>query len=294
MSEQGLAEDIEFIDSNGTNITSDFGLFSTSSFIIDESAREERGVATSGKPGAILDGPVENRATITCKPETLEVLKIMGSFDSSAGTIEFTENLPEHDILRGQFATDNYFEFNDLKIGGFTLEANIDEAVTINFDPIHAKSGQIVQGTVSDYTPDANPLNWTDADVKIDGSSFGIVESVAGTALDRDINAEHGLGQGRDPAEIIEGNYSINPSFVIKVEDAKAWEKVLDDSSYPLTVSDSRDTISEISFDFGTGNGELVITNAKLEIDTFDMDEEKETRTIELSVFAKDIKVRGL
>jgi len=294
MVESGISEELQFIDSNSTDITADFGAFSAATFIIDESAREERGVSTEGKPVAIQDGPVENRATLTAKPETLEVLKIMGSFDSGAGTITFDENLPEHDFLRGQHTSGEYFEFSNLKIGGFTLESGIDEAVTISFDPIHAKTGQIVQGTVTDFDPDCTPLQWTDTNVKIDGSSFGVIESVAGTTLDRNISAEHGLGQGREPAEIIEGNFTIQPSFVVKVEDASPWEKLLDDTTYPLTVSDSRSPISEISFDFGGTNGELVITNAKLEIDTFDMDEDKDTRTVELSLKAEDISVRGL
>lgn len=294
MVESGLSEELQFIDSTSTDITADFGAFSAATFIIDESAREERGVSTEGKPKAILDGPVENRSTLTCKPETLEVLKIMGSFDSGAGTITFTENLPEHDFLRGQFTSDKYFEFSNFKVGGFTLESSIDEAVTISFDPVHAKTGEIQDGTVTDFDPDCTPLNWTDTDVKIDGTSFGTIESVAGTTLDRNISAEHGLGQGREPAAVIEGNYSIQPSFVVKVEDAEPWEKLLDDTTYPLTVSDSRSDISEISFDFGGTNGELVITNAKLEIDTFDMEEDKDTRTVELSIKAEDISVRGL
>lgn len=294
MVESGVSEDIEFIDSNSTDITSDFGAFASATFIIDESAREERGVTSAGKPVVIQDGPVENRATLTCKPTSLEVLKIMGSYDSNAGTISFTENLPEHDTLRGQFTANESFEFSNFKVGGFSLESSIDETVTISFDPIHAKTGQIIQQTVTDYDPDVTPLQWTDTVVKIDGTQFGTIESVAGDTLNRNISPEYGLGQGREPAEVIEGNYSIRPSFVVKVEDAEPWEKLLDDTTYPLTVSDNRSSISEISFDFGTDNGELVVTNAKLEINTFDMEEDKDTRTVELSVKAEDISVRGL
>lgn len=295
MVETGLSEEIEFIDSTSTDITSDFGAFSAATFIIDETANEERGVSTAGKPSAIVDGVVENRATLTCKPNTLEVLKVMGSFDSNAGTITFTENLPEHDFLRGQHTANEAFEFQNVKVGGFTLNSSIDETVTIDFDPIHAKTGSIIQQSVTDYTPSGTPLQWTDTNVKIDGTSFGIVESVAGTTLDRNIGPEYGLGHGREPAEIIEGNYSIQPSFVVKVEDAEPWEKLLDDTTYPLTVQDSRSPISEISFDFGDGNGELVVENGKLEINTFDMDEDKnDVRTVELSIKAENIKVRNL
>ncbi len=294
MVESGLAEEIEFIDSNSTDITSVFGAFASASFIIDETSRAERGVTTAGKPAVIQDGPVENRATITCKPETLEVLKIMGSFDSQAGTISFSETLPEHDTLRGQHTGNEAFEFSNLKVGGFTLESSIDETVTISFDPIHARTGQIIQSTVTDYDPDVDPLQWVDATVKIDGTAFGTIESIAGDTLNRNISPEYGLGQGREPAAVIEGNYNIQPSFVVKVEDAEPWEKLLDDTTYPLTVQGSRSPISEISFDFGSGNGELVITNGKAEINTFDMNEEKETRTVELSITAEDISVRNL
>lgn len=294
MTESGIAEDIKFIDSSSTDITSDFGAFANASFIIDETSRAERGVTTGGKPAAILDGPVENRATLNCKPATLEVLKVMGTFDSGAGTITFDENLPEHDTLRGQFTSSKSFEFSNLKVGGFTLESSIDESVTIQFDPIHARSGQITDSTVTDYDPDVTPLQWTDTDVKIDGTSFGTIESVAGETLNRNISPEYGLGQGREPAAVIEGNYNITPSFVVKVEGASAWEKLLDDTTYPLTVQDQRTPVSEISFDFGTGNGELVIENGKFEINTFDMEEEKDTRTVELSINAENIKVRNL
>jgi len=294
MVESGIAEDIKFVDSTSTDITDLFGAFGSATFIIDETAREERGVTTGGKPTAIQDGPVENRATLTAKPETLEILKIMGNYDSGAGTITFSENLPEHDTLQGQFTDGQSFQFSDFTVGSFALESGIDESVTIIFDPVHAKTGEILDQATDEFNPDCQPLQWTDTVVKIDGTQFGVIESVAGTTLDRNISPEYGLGQGREPAEVIEGNFTIQPSFVVKVEDAEPWEKLLDDTSYPLTVQDERSPISEISLDFGSTNGELVITNAKLEVNEFEMSEDKETRTIELSIFAEDISVRGL
>jgi len=295
MVEVGLSEEIEFIDDSSSDVTSVFGAFASASFIIDETASEERGVSSEGKPSSIIDGPVENRASLTCKPETLEVLKIMGSYDSGAGTISFDTFLPEHDTLRGQHTSEEAFEFSNFKVGGFTLDSALDSTVTISFDPIHAKTGSIPSGSVTDFSPSGTPLQWTDTDVKIDGSSFGVIESVAGTTLDRNINPEYGLGSGREPEEVVEGNFTIQPSFVVKVKDASPWEKLLDDTTYPLTVSDSRGLISEISFDFGDGNGELVISNGKLEINTFDMDEDKnDVRTVELQIKAQNIKVRNL
>jgi len=292
--ESGLSENIELLDENGNNIQDLFGNYASAFCIIDESSRREGTIGNDGKPAEIADGPVENRSGITCKPETLEILKIMGTYDSNAGTITFDKFLPELDELNAQHTDSKRFHFLNLKVGGFSLEANIDDTVRIDFSPIHAKTGQIEDNTVDVSTVKGSALQWTDTVVKINGSQFGITESVAGTTLDRNINAEHGLGSGREPEEIVEGEFNIEPSFVVKVQDAEAWEEVLDDTTYPLTVQDERSPISEISFDFGDGNGELVIENGKAEINEFDFDEEKDTRTIELSFNAENIKVRNL
>ena len=290
----GLSESIELIDQNGKNIEDLFGPYDSAAFIIDESNRTEYSVGNQGKPADISDGPVENRATITCKPETLEILKVMGTFDTGAGTITFDKFLPKLNELNGQTTDSHRFHFENVKFGGFNLGAEIDSTVTIEFGPIHAEVGQKQEQTVSVADADGNPLQWTDTTVKINGSQFGIVESVAGTTLNRNLSPEYGLGQGREPAEIVEGQFAIQPSFVVKVEDAEPWKQVLDDESFPLTVQDTRSEIGEISFDFGDGNGELVIENAKAEIDTYDMDSEKDTRTVQLDFDARNIKVRNL
>jgi len=197
----GLSEQIELVDQNGDNIEDLFGAFTSASFIIDETNRTEYSIGNNGKAADISDGPVENRASITCKPETLEILKVMGTFDSGAGTITFDKFLPKLNVLNGQTTDSLRFHFEDLKFGGFNLGAEID---------------------------------------------------------------------------------------------AEPFKKVLDDSSFPLTVQDVRSEIGEISFDFGDGNGELVIENGKAEINTYDFDEDKDTRTVELSFDARDIKVRNL
>lgn len=294
MVEVGLSENIELVNESGVNIEQDFGAFASASFIKEESNRREGTIGNDGRAAEISDGPVENRANITCKPETLEILKVMGTYDDTAGTITFDKFLPELNVLNGQYTDSHRFHFENVTFGGFNLNSEVDSTVTIEFSPIHATFGEIQENTVDVAAVDGSPLQWTDTVVKVDGSQFGIVESVTGDTLNRNISPEYGLGQGREPAEIVEGQFNIQPSFVVKVEDAEPWKKLLDDTTFPLQTQDSRSPISEISFDFGDGNGELVVTNAKLEIDTFDMDEEKNVRTVELSINAEDISVRNL
>lgn len=291
--ESGLAENIEFVDETGASIQDLFGSYSSASFIIDESTRREGTIGNDGKPSEIADGPVENRATIECKPETLEILKIMGDYDDTAGEITFPAQLPEHQALNGQFSDGERFHFTNFKVGGFTLTSELDESVLIEFDPIHAKTGEIEQASVNVSPVTCQALQWTDSVVKINGTQFGLTESVE-SSLDRNPNSEHGLGTGREPEEITEGQFDIGLSMVLKVQDASAWEKLLDDTTYPLTVQDQRSPVNELSIDFGDGQGELVVTEGKAEINTFDMDEDKDTRTIELTFEASDIKVKNL
>jgi len=291
--QSGLSENIELIDQNSNNIQDLFGAYSSASFIIDESARREGTIGNDGKPTEIMDGPVENRATVECKPESLEILKVMGSYDSNAGTITFDANLPLLNELNGQHTDNERFHFTNVKFGSFTLTSELDDTVLIEFDPVHAETGEIEEQTVDVNPVKGSPLQWTDTVFKINGSQFGVTESVTST-LDRNISAEHGLGQGREPAEIIEGQFDIELSFLVKVQDASAWEELLDDTTYPLTVQDQRSPINELSIDFGDGNGELVVEEGKAEINTFDMEEEKDVRTVELTVQGENIKVRNL
>lgn len=292
--ESGLSENIKFVDDTSTEIQDLFGAYSSASFLINENSRREGTIGNDGKASEIADGPVTNEASIECKPETLEILKVMGTFDSGAGTITFDTLLPKHDLLEGQFTDSKSFKFENFKVGGFTITSELDSSVLIEFDPIRAETGSIVDSTVDVSAVTGTALQWVDTTVKIDGTQFGITESVTST-LDRNVNSEHGLGSGREPEEIVEGEFNIEISLVVKVEDAEPWEKLLDDTTYPLTVSDSRSDVSEISIDFGTGNGELVIENGKAQIEPFEFDEDKDTRTVELTFpAAENIKVRGL
>jgi hypothetical protein len=292
--ETGLKENIKLEDDSNTEVQDLFGSYASASAVIDESSRREGTIGNEGKAAEVADGPVENSAVIECKPESLEILKLMGTFDSGAGTITFPADLPKHNLLQAQFTDSHSFKFEDFKVGGFTLSCTLDESVFIEFSPILAETGSIPKTTVDVDAVTGQALQWTDSTVKINGSQFGVTESVE-SSLDRNISSEYGLGSGREPEEIVEGEFNIEISLVVKVEDASPYEELLDDSSFPLTVSESRGNVSEISIDFGDGNGELVVKKGKAEINEFEFDEEKDVRTVELSFpAAQDVEVRNL
>lgn len=296
--ESGFAENIEFVDENGESIQNLFGAFSSASFLINESTRPEGTFNNEGKPAEISDGPVTFESSIECKPNSLEILKIMGDFDSQNGTISFPGKLPKHDQLLGQFTgTPERFNFEFFKVGGFTLSAELDSTLLLEFDPILAQQGKVEENSVDVAPVKQSPLQWTDAQVKVDGLVFGSVESFE-LSVDRDINSEHELGGGRQPVQITEGVFDISLSFVSKIREGLSkddqYKLLLDDDNRPLTVKDDRDPVSEISIQFGIGGEEIVVSNGKAEINSLDFDEDKDTRTVELDFQGTDIEVRNL
>ena len=308
MVETGISEKIQFIDDTSTDITSEFGIYSSASFQISDPVNQEDGIGNEGKPYALTDGPLNFESSITCKPFSLKILQIMGDYteDGGAGTweITFPGQLPEHDELKGQIIgqdEDRYFSFTNFKVGGFSLEASTgDGAVLLTFEPILAKDGQIESGNVTQADPDETvPIQWKDYAVKFNGSSIGLVESTT-QSMDRDIQNEHGLvdstgADARKPQHISEGQFSIEPTVVVKVTDDEPFRQVLDDDSLPLQPQNTRTEISTVTLENTTDStkGDIVLENVKANMESFDMDEDKNTRTVAMNLTARNIKVQG-
>jgi len=308
MVESGISEQLEFIDENSTDRTSEFGVYSTASFRIEDPVTPEYGIDNDGTPQALLDGPLNFQASLTCKPFSLKILRIMGDYteDSNAGTWEvtFPAELPEHNTLRGQILgldEDRFFEFRNFKIGNWELEATTgDGAVLLTFDPILARDGDLQSGTVSQDDPDQTvPIQWSDYAVRFDGSSIGTVQS-ATPSMDRDIQNEHGIvdqsgADARKPQHISEGQFTIEPTITVKVTDDQPIRESLDDDSLPLTPQGSRTEIPEVRLanTADSTRGDIVLENVKATLQGFETQEEKDTRTIAMDLTARNVRITG-
>jgi len=143
--------------------------------------------------------------------------------------------------------------------------------------------------------PSDSVLQWTDAEVLINGTTVGTVES-ASLSINRNVSSEYGItgstgGDARKPVALVEGNYEFEPSIVIKVQDERAYEEALDDSGTTISIQGDKSKQS-LSLDFG-GDGKFKFTNAKFTAEDFEMQSEKDTRTVELSGTAEDAEVTG-
>lgn len=301
MVESGLAEDVKLLDSNGTDRTNELGYVENATFQFDEAEEAERSVGSGGKPVDVRDSTVEFTGSLTFKPTDLKGLRVFGSFtDDGDGSYTITfpsdEQLEQHNELKGQFDTDHIFSLRDVKLDDLTVDAGVDDAVTLEFGNVLALNGDVQDGSVTSTLASGSVLQWTDAEVLINDTTVGTVES-ASLSINRNVSSEYGItgdtgGDARKPLALVEGNYVFEPSIVIKVQDVRAYEEALDDSGTTLSIQGDK-TKQSLSLDFGNGDGKLKFTNAKFTADSFELQSEKDTRTVELTGTAEDAEVTG-
>jgi hypothetical protein len=291
MVESGLSENVKLLDSS---------FVESATFRFDEAEEAERSVGSGGKPVDIRDSTVEFTGSLTFKPSTLKGLRVFGEFtDNGDGTYTITfpgdQQLEQHDELRGQFDGNNIFSLRDVKLDDLTVEAGLDDAVTVEFGNVLALDGDVQDGSVSLSQPSDSVLQWTDAEVLINGTTVGTVES-ASLSINRNVSSEYGItgstgGDARKPIALVEGNYEFEPSIVIKVQDERAYEEALDDSGTTISIQGDKSKQS-LSLNFG-GDGKFKFTNAKFTAEDFEMQSEKDARTVELTGTAEDAEVTG-
>jgi hypothetical protein len=300
MVESGLSENVKLLDSSGTDRTDELGFVESATFRFDEAEEAERSVGSGGKPIDIRDSTVEFTGSLTFKPTTLKGLRVFGDFtDDGDGTYTITfpgdQQLEQHNELKGQFDGNNVFSLRDVKLDDLTVEAGLDDAVTVEFGNVLALDGDVQDGSVSLSQPSDSVLQWTDAEVLINGTIVGTVES-ASLSINRNVSSEYGItgstgGDARKPIALVEGNYEFEPSIVIKVQDERAYEEALDDSGTTISIQGDKSKQS-LSLDFG-GDGKFKFTDAKFTAEDFEMQSEKDARTVELSGTAEDAEVTG-
>lgn len=304
----GISEKVQVIDETSTDRTNLLGLYQTGTFTFPDTEEEaERSIDSGGKPVEIRDGAVDFPLSLTFKPTTLEALRLMGTYSTfnsgSKYRINFPENesLPELDFVRMQFidnANDTgYYEASNVKVGEFVLGVESNDVVTIEFPTMFAKDGKIVEGsTVNVSSNDGVPLQWSDAEVKIGGSTVGVVDSV-NQSVNRNLSSEHYItsdtgASARKPDLLEEGNYEMLPSIVVRVTNLRAFREAVDDGSGDLEIQSSK-SYDNVELAFGGKAGSLIFTDGKFEIDEYELDEDKDTRTVELSGESLDVKVEG-
>lgn len=302
MVESGLAEKVQLKDSTDTDRTSELGFIENATFQFDEAEEAERSVASGGKPVDIRDSTVEFAGSLTVKPTDLKGLRVFGNFtDNGNGTYTITfpgdQQLEKHNNLKGQIDVNHLFNFKNVKLDELSLESGVDDAVTYEFSNVLALDGEVDEGSVPDPGTSGSVLQWTDAVVSIGGTVVGVVES-ATLNINRNVSSEYGItdessGEARKPVALVEGNYVFEPSVVIKIEEnARAYEEALDDSGSILEVQGDK-TGQNVTLDFGGGDGKFKFTNARFTVEEFELQSEKDTRTVELSGTAEDAEVTG-
>lgn len=299
----GISENIKVVEKSGgsTNITNRFGLLLNASHTVTQPTETRGSIGSGAQPPATIERVAEINGSITSNPAKLRVLEIFGNFNDNGDgtyTVNPTDNLPTYTVKQQKVSGGGTATLDDFKFGSFSLSAEEDGELEL------VVSGQGLDfqfddsETITTETPDKNVREFFHATVKIDGTAVGSVESFT-VDFNRSLESFKGIeddaaGEKRLPSVIIERLFDISYDIVINVENGRAYEEALGDSSSPYTVQDSRSDVNiEIELDTADGSDTFQLTNSRAEEIDSEQTNEAEKVTATITGVARDWQVNG-
>jgi hypothetical protein len=152
--------------------------------------------------------------------------------------------------------------------------------------------------TITTEAPDTQVRKFFDAQVSMDGTTVGSVDSFT-VDFNRDLEAFKGIeddaaGEKRTPTEIVEKIFDVAFDIVINIENGRAYEEALGDSSSPYEVKDDRGNITvTVTVDTPAGTDDLELQGARPEEVSAEQNNEGEVLTASVSGVAQTWTVNG-
>jgi len=322
----GLSDQVKVLDDTGTDLFTEIDV-NISSASHDVSLPSELLSSVGAGVGFVSrnDGVVEVNGDLELRAIDFKPLRLLGSYSESDtdsdGTTEWSISSQDHPnewefhqqiteshtiVLSGyddsgsEPAVSEGFKFDEV-----TISISKDEPVSLEFTGLGLYA-EVQQTTISTNYSNTNPQNWLDAFAEIDGTAVGSVDS-AEITISRGSTAIRGIEQ-REPnyrrlsTEIVDGMRNIDVSMTVEVTDGTPWEKVFDQSSYPIRPADSTSehTLNLVLGDrdaSGDSNnteaGELNLTGVAFLGTSGELADDAEVRTVDLDGDARDWSVEG-
>lgn len=290
----GVTDEINIVEESGsTDITGDLGLIQSAGWDIDDPAERGNSVGGGTTTEQFVDGLIIPRCSLSVAVPDWEALKLLGTYDSGAGTISLDDTLPKF-TFKAQATSDEVLEITGVKWGRATINASTGDMVTIDFEGI-GTDFSFDTGTIDTTIRGDTVANWIDIEYQIANSAVGSVDSMSAT-YERSLEAVRGIESQstpkRVPDEVIEKMKDIQSNSTIEITDATAWKEVHDDDTLPVEPVDSRSNV-DVAFVID-GGGTLNLTGGKFENESGDMSDDNEIRTVETSYIGQDADVEGL
>jgi len=297
----GISEDIEILDNGSTDITDLFGVNTLASHNVEQETTPVPSIGQGTKPVATTDGVATIQGSITCQPSDLRVLQVFGSFtDNGDGTytVTFDEKLPAHTFKQEKVDGNGTAELQGFKFGSMTLSVEEDGVLTLDASGLGNDFEFDESASVDTASPNLGPREFFQTSLSIDGTSVGSVESVE-INMERELSSEKGIeddaqGEKRTPTAILETAFNLDMVAVVNIENQRAWEEALGDTSSPYEPVDNRAPVpATLTVETPNGTDTVTLSGFLPEEVSSEMANDGEKRTATLAGTLQDITVDG-
>lgn len=301
MVQTGVTDEIILEDSGNTDITDELGVITSASHTVNQPVDQRRSIGQGAKPVTNLDNLAEITGGIECQPPKLEILKVFGSYtDNGNGTytVTFDDTLPTHTFKQQKVDSGGTVTLTGFKFGSFSLSVSENETLSLSMDGQGTDFSNDTSETISTPSGDFSARQFFDCKLDIDGTNVGSVDS-ATIDLNRSLNAFKGIeddasGEKRLPTEIIEENFELSFNIVINIENNRAYEEALDDTSSPLEVQDSRSNVPiTLIVETDAGTDDFKLTGCLVDEVSSDQENNGQKRTATITGVAQDGTIDG-
>lgn len=301
--ETGISENIKVEEKSGgsTNITNRFGLLLSATHTVTQPTETRGSIGSGAQPPATIERVAEISGGITCNPPKLRVLEIFGNFtDNGDGTftVNPTDDLETYTFKQQKVSGGGTATLDDFKFGSFSLSAEEEGELELSVDGLGLDFTFDDSETITTESPDKNVREFFHAVVKFDGTAVGSVESFT-VDFNRSLESFKGIeddaaGEKRKPTAILEKLFDISYDIVINIENGRAYEEALGDSSSPYDIQDSRSDIDiDIEIDTADGSDTLTLVNTRSDEVTAEQTNDGEKLTATITGVARDWQVNG-
>lgn len=302
MVETFIADEATLQDGSSNERLDLFGHLRQVSHAVNQPTETSHSIGQGGAALELVDNVAEISATLNGDPPNLECLRVFGSYtDNGDGTytVSPTDELPTYTFKQQVVSGGGTATLSGFKFGQFTLSIDTGGSISVETE------GQALDWdgfddseTITTPDPAGGPRRFFDATIKADGTAIGSLESFS-QDFNRNLESIKGIeddasGEKRTPTAIVEKLYDGSGNMVVNVENSRAYEEALGDSSSPFTVQDDRSEVNvEVEIDTPAGTDTVTLTGVLFEELSHEKTDDGEKRTVSLSFAYRTWRVDG-
>lgn len=302
MVQTGITDEIEVKEKSGGSavITDKFGVLIAGSHTHRQEVRQHPGIGQGPKYQSNIPGVTETTGGLSCMPHDLRFLQVFGSETTGSGTYTVTPDntLPTYTYKQEKVDGGGTATLETFKFGSFTLRVSEGNELEAELEGMAEDFKFDETETITTESPGGDPRPFFDCTLKIGGTAVGSVDTFV-TDFNRNLEAFKGIEDDtgaakRKPTEIIEKLFDVSFRAVVNIENSRAWEEMLDDTTDPLEVQEDPAT-QDVALDVNTsaGSATFKVITATMEEVSSEMENDAEKRTATLRGVGQDWKATG-